>query len=230
MYKNKKILAVVPARGGSKDIKNKNLKKIKGSSLIQITASILESIKYIDCSMISTDSLAIASEGKKFGLKFFQKRSKNLSDDRIGDAPVLREALLSTEKELKIKFDIILMTQVTSPLRTKKNIIDCIKLIIDKNLDAVWSVSKIDKKHHPLKQLKIYKKNLCFFNPGGSKIIARQQLGDTFIRNGAVYAFSRKTILNMNLMPKKSRALILKSKQVSIDSLKDLEMVKKILF
>ena len=229
MYKNKKILAVIPARSGSKGIINKNLKKIRNRSLIEITANILKKVQYIDCAMISTDGVKIANEARKFDLKFFKKRPPYLSGDKIGDAPVLKEALISAEKNMKSKFNIILMTQVTSPLRTAKNIKDVIKKIINKKLDAVWTVSKIEKKYHPLKQLKINNNKLSIYNNDGLKIVARQQLDDTYIRNGAAYAFSRKAIMKKNLMPKKTSYILLKSKQISIDNTKDLRLAKDII-
>ena len=219
----------MPARGGSKGIKNKNLKKIGKKSLIEIAANVLKRVNLIDCSMISTDNLKIAKEAKKFGLKFFKKRAKNLSGHNVGDAPVLKDALNQAEKKMNMKFDIILMCQVTSPLRKKKDIISCIKLIINKNFNSVWSISKVDRKFHPLKQLKLIKNKIHYFSSSGSKIIARQQLNDTYIRNGAIYAFTRKSILKMNLLPNKSGAIVLKSKQVSIDTKEDLNYVKKLL-
>ena len=93
--------------------------------------------------------------------------------------------------------DIILLIQPTSPLRKVKHIKDVIKIIIRKQLDSVWSVSKVDLKFHPFKQLIIKDKNLNYFDKKGQYIIARQQLKDTFYRNGVVYAFSRKSILDL---------------------------------
>jgi CMP-N,N'-diacetyllegionaminic acid synthase len=229
MIKNKKILAIVPARGGSKGIKNKNLKKIGKRSLVEITANILKKVKNIDCAMISTDSIKIAKEAQKFGLKFFKKRPSYLSDDRIGDAPVLKEALISAEKNMKTKFNIILMIQVTSPLRNVKNINDSIKKIINKKFDAVWTITKIEKKYNYLKQLKIKNDRLSLCNKNGFKIVARQELDDTFIRNGAVYTFSRNTVMKKNLIPKKTSYILLKSKQISIDNKTDLKLARTLL-
>ena len=229
MFRNKKILAIIPARGGSKGIKGKNLKKIKNKSLIQIAANILNGLKYIDFSIISSDDEKIIKEAKKYKINFLEKRPKSLSGDRIGDAPVLKNALKTAEDKIGVKFDIILMIQVTSPLRTKLDILKSIKLMVNKKLDAVWSISKVDKKFHPFKQLKINKNILSYHNNKGSKILARQQLSETYIRNGAVYVFSRNSILKMNLMPKKTGFIISNTKQLSIDSLEDLEAVRKIL-
>ena len=73
MYKGKNILAVVMARGGSKGIKNKNLKKIRSKSLVAIAGQLLSKVKIIDRSIISTDSVKIAKEAKKNFLRRFRK-------------------------------------------------------------------------------------------------------------------------------------------------------------
>ena len=148
MYKNKTILAIVPARGNSKGIKNKNLKKINGLSLVEHAGNILNKISWIDYSIISSDSSKIIKVAKKSNLKCFFKRPKDLSGDRISDYAVIKHAVHAFEKKQKIKIDIILLIQPTSPLREVKHIKDVIKKIIDKKLDSVWSVSKVDLKFH----------------------------------------------------------------------------------
>ena len=83
MYKNKKILAVVMARGGSKGIKFKNLKKINNRSLVSIAAQLLNKIKIIDTSIISSDNDKIIREATKNGLKKIFKRPLALSGDLV---------------------------------------------------------------------------------------------------------------------------------------------------
>ena len=229
MYKKKKILAIVPARGGSKGIKNKNLKKINNLYLIDYLSQTIKKTKIIDLSIISSDSDKIIKICKKKGLVSLFNRPKNISGDKIGDHKVLKHALFQVEKLTKIKFDIILMLQLTSPLRQSKHLIKAIKKIVDKKFDAIWSVSKVDKKFHPLKQLNIKKNKLSFSSQAGSKIIRRQQLKNTYIRNGAVYAYTRKVILGDNLLPKNSSYLIIKEKQISIDTIEDIQEVKKLI-
>lgn len=229
MYKNKKILAIIPARGGSKGIKYKNLLKIHNKYLIQYLADVVKKVKIIDLSIISSDNNKINKIAKKNFLVSLFKRPKNISGDKIGDLPVLKHALLNTEKITKTKFDIILMLQITSPLRKPIHIISAIKKIVNNNYDSIWSVSKVDKKYHPLKQLQINKNKLFFYDPKGKFIIRRQQLNDTFYRNGAVYAFKRKIILGNKLLTNNSSYIIIKDKQISIDNIKDVKQVKKYL-
>lgn len=226
MYKNKKILAVVMARGGSKGIKYKNLKKINGVSLVAIAAKLLRRIKLIDESIISSNDNKIIREAEKFGLKKLFKRPLSLSGDFVSDYDVMKHALMSAEKFNKTKYDLILMIQPTSPFRTKKHIQDCIKLFFKyKNTSSVWSVSKVDTKFHPLKILERKKNTLKYFHFKGPKIIARQQLDTKYFRNGICYVIKRDTIFKYkNLFGKKCIPYIVEEKIVNIDTIEDLKL------
>ena len=225
MYKNKTILAIVPARGNSKGIKNKNLRKIKGLSLVEHAGNILKKVSWIDYSIISSDSDKIIKAAKKSNLECIFKRPKNISGDRISDHSVLIHALKAAEKLKKKKIDIILLVQPTSPLRKVVHIKNVIKKIVDQKLDSVWTVSKADLKFHPLKQLILKKNILSHYNKKGKKIIARQQLTNTYYRNGVVYAVTRELILkNKNLISNKSTGYLINTPQISIDTVKDLKL------
>lgn len=230
MYKNKTILAIVPARGNSKGIKNKNLKKIKGLSLVEHAGNLLKKISCIDYSIISSDSDKIIKAAKKSKLECIFKRPKNISGDRIGDHAVIKHALKTVEKLKKNKIDIILLVQPTSPLRKTIHIRNVIKKIIDQKLDSVWTISKVDLKFHPLKQLVLKKNILSHYNKKGKDIVARQQLTNTYYRNGVVYAVTRKLVLkNRNLISNKSSGYLINTQQVSIDTLKDLKLANKLI-
>ena len=225
MYKNKTILAIVPARGNSKGIKNKNLRKIKGLSLVEHAGNILKKVSWIDYSIISSDSDKIIKAAKKSNLECIFKRPKNISGDRISDHSVLIHALKAAENLKKKKIDIILLVQPTSPLRKVVHIKNVIKKIVDQKLDSVWTVSKADLKFHPLKQLILKKNILSHYNKKGKKIIARQQLTNTYYRNGVVYAVTRELILkNKNLISNKSTGYLINTPQISIDTVKDLKL------
>ncbi len=229
MYKKKKILAIVPARAGSKGIKNKNLMRINGFYLIEYLSQIINKTGIIDLSILSSDSKKIMEIAKQNKIISLFKRPKNISGDKIGDHVVLKHALISAEKIKKIKFDIILMLQLTSPLRKSEHLISAIKKIVDKKFDSIWSVTRVDKKFHPLKQLNIIGDKLRYYTPEGSKIIRRQQLKDTFYRNGAIYAFTRKTIMGKTLLPKNSSFILINEKQVSIDTQEDVKEIKNLI-
>ena len=230
MYKKKIILAIVPARGKSKGIKNKNLKKIKKKTLVEHAGNFVKKIDWIDYGIISSDSEKIIKAAQKSKLEYLFKRPKEISGDRISDFQVVKHALKVTEKKKGKKIDIVLLLQPTSPLRKPKHIKDVIKKIINEKLDSVWSVTKVDLKYHPLKQLVINNNRLNYFDNRGKNIMARQQLLNTYIRNGAVYAVTRKCIIkNKNLLGKKSAAYVINSHQMSIDTLDDIKKVNELI-
>ena len=222
------IFAITPARGNSKGIKNKNLKSIRNIPLLKLCFDVAKKIKLIDEVVISSDSNKIIKKAKLIGYKSFFKRPKKLSGDKVADMPVLKHALKSIEKKIKKKIDYIVMLQATSPLRKPIHVKKCIEKIIDNNFDAVWTVSEVDKKYHPDKQLIPIKNNIKFFSRNGNKIIARQQLNKTYYRNGAAYVFSRKAVLREQILPRKSGYIVIKDELISIDTLEDLKRIGKI--
>ena len=228
MIKGKTIVAVVPARGASKGIKLKNLKKINGKSLIEITSNFIDKIKVFDKKVLNSENNKILNLGKK--LNFFNiKRPKDLSGDYISDYELLKYTI-TIFKKLKINADYIVYLQPTSPIRQTKHLLKAIKIVIDKNLDGAWSVSKIDKKFHPLKIL-IKKNNfLKLFNNSGKKVVARQMLSDAYIRNGVFYIFSVNQLKKQKTIYLKKTLLIdTNYKTVNIDSYKDLNYSKLLL-
>ena len=124
------ILAVIPARGGSKGIKLKNLKKIGNLSLVAHSIKFLKQFKNIKRIFVSTDHDMIIKECKRFGIDIPFKRPRKISGDLIGDASVLLHALDKCEKFYSEKYDVVLMIQPTSPFRTKSSIDEVLKFIM----------------------------------------------------------------------------------------------------
>jgi CMP-N-acetylneuraminic acid synthetase len=113
----KNIIALICARGGSKGIKNKNLLKIDNKSLLRIAIEQSKKIKFIKQVYVSTDSIKIANEAKKFGAIVPFIRPKKLSRDNTPEILVWRHAIDFLKNELKIKPDYIISLPTTSPLR-----------------------------------------------------------------------------------------------------------------
>lgn len=229
MINNKKILAIVPARGGSKGIKLKNLKKIKGKTLVTIAGELVSKIKFIDRSVVSTDNRKIAKCAINSGLKFYSFRPKKISGDRVSDTKVLLHTLKETEKKEKTKYDVVVMIQPTAPLRKTEDVISAIRLLFKKNFDSVWTVSKSDLKYHPLKQLIIKKDKLNYYSKKGKFIIARQQLNDIYYRNGVAYVIKAKFLKkNKKIIGNNTGAYLVKKEQISIDTIQDLKRANKL--
>lgn len=230
-YRDRNVLAVVPARGGSKGIKLKNLLKINERSLIEIVANAIHECNLFTCSVVSTDHPKIALEAKRVGLDVPFIRPESISGDRIGDHDVLRHALLASEDYYRINFDIVVMLQPTSPLRTSAEVKKTIDTLIDEERDAVWTLSETDLKYHPNKAITADAEGkISFFNLYGSSIIARQQLSPTYHRNGVAYAMTREILTDSdNLMGNNTGYVLLDREHVSIDTIADVKKIKELL-
>ena len=222
------ILAVIPARGGSKGIPRKNLQEIKKRTLVSWAITTANSVSDISHSAVSTDSDEIAQESFRSGVTSVVKRPEMLSGDTVLDQPVLRHAMLEIESKSQIQFDFVIMLQPTSPIRKKEDIENAIRLIKEKKYDSIWSISQEELHHHPQKQLKIDENGLMDTFLGGKLQIRRQDLQNTYIRNGSFYIFTRDTVLNdNNLKGNSCFGYITRHKYINIDTIQELEILRK---
>lgn len=202
MFKKKKIIGIIPARSGSKGIKNKNMSKINNISLIGHASKFLNKLNFIDYKVITSDSGIYIKEAKKYGIDKNIKRSKKLSNDKASIVDVLINTLLTLEETEKLIFDYILLLEPTSPLRKTKEIYGAIKLAINNNADCVTTVSELDSKYHPYKIFKKKINKIFFYSRYGINVINKQQIKNKlFFRNGLCY------IINVESL-KKNRKII----------------------
>ena len=230
MIKKINCLAIIPARSGSKSIKNKNIKKINQKSLIEIAHETAFRSKVFSEIIVSTDSAKYQKilSKKKIPVPFL--RPKKLAGDDIADIEVLKYELRKYEIYFNKKFDYIALLQPTCPNRISNDIIKCYKKIRKEKLDSLWTITKVNKKFHPFKILIIKNLYLDYFNSRGSKFTSRQKLNDAYIRNGAVYFFSRKAILKFKgIKPKKTGYLVINRPLANIDDIADLKYAKTLL-
>ena len=227
MIENKRVLAICPARGGSKGIPLKNLVPFLGIPLVERVGNLTSSISLIDRAIVSSDHPEIIEVARRSGLDAPFQRPESLSGDQISDTQVLTHALEEMERIDKVQYDIIVMLQPTSPLRRKEHVVQTIEKLVQEHLDSVWTVSETDSKNHPLKQLEIQDGQLGYYDPKGQQIIARQQLTPLYHRNGVAYAITRNCLLeHHNIAGKRTGALILAPYFVSIDTPWDLKLTE----
>lgn len=230
MIQGRRVLAVVPARGGSKGVPLKNLRPVHGLPLVTMTGEIVRKVPLIDRAVVSTDHAEIARVAAEAGLDAPFVRPESLSGDLIGDLEVLTQALLACEAHYGETFDIVTMLQPTSPLRRPEHVAATIEKLVAEDLDAVWTVSPADLKYHPFKLLVLNDGLLHFFDERGRQIIARQQLTPVYFRNGAAYAMTRDCLLaQKSIMGRRSGAVIVDEPMVSIDTLEDFARVEALL-
>jgi CMP-N,N'-diacetyllegionaminic acid synthase len=231
MINGRRVLAVVPARGGSKGIKLKNLRTIGGVSLVARAGMIAAAVAQIDRAVVSTDSEEIAHAALEAGLAAPFRRPETLSGDRIADWDVLEHALREMEARDGVTYDIVLMLQPTSPGRTVEHVLATLDKLVDGNFDAVWTVSETDSKAHPLKQLVVGEGgSLDYYDARGAQIIARQQLTPVYHRNGIAYAITRQCLLDQRTIKgARTGAVVTEGLLPNIDTEIDLEWAEFLL-
>lgn len=223
----KNILAIIPARSGSKGIPNKNIKPLFGKPLIEYTFEHCKNCNYIDRFIVTTDSREIAEISSKNGIEVPFLRPSNISNDNNSSKSYVLHALDFLQNKENYIPETILILQPTSPFRKTIDIERCIEILDNKNADSVVSVTEIDKKFNPEWQFKVMMDgSLEFFNKDNdwnSLVSRRQKLSSTFTRNGAVYCFKRKCLtLYKNIYGKKVFSYIMpKSRSINLDTFED---------
>lgn len=146
MYKNKKILAVIPARGGSKGLPGKNIRQFAGKPLIAWSIEAAKGSRYVDEVIISTDSQEIAKVAASWGGHVpFMRPSELATDDAKGLDVILHA--IDWARSLPALYSLALVLQPTSPLRTSQDIDNAVELFFAKNAKSVVSVCEAE--HHP---------------------------------------------------------------------------------
>ena len=184
MYKDKRILAIIPARGGSKGLPGKNIKPLNGKSLIYFSIDVSRQYlnEYDIC--VSTDDLSIIEKVEAYGLKVPFQRPDKLATDCATTNDVLLHAIDFYEAR-NIRYDVILLLQPTSPLRTVRHVEEALKLYRD-DIDMVVSVMD---SHAPSLLCREAENGYMDFvlNKEGSR---RQNLTNYYEYNGAIYVIN----------------------------------------
>jgi CMP-N-acetylneuraminic acid synthetase/spore coat polysaccharide biosynthesis predicted glycosyltransferase SpsG len=180
MYKNKKIIAIIPGRGGSKGIPRKNVRLLNKNPLISYVINTAKASEFIDDVVVTTDDDEIESIAKKLGVNTI-KRSGKLAKDDVTIDPVIFDALNRYEKEKQCNYDYVITIQPTSPLLKVDTLNNGIKKIINENSDNLisvvndshlnWGYDEENRKYYPLYE----------------KRVNRQYLPKSFKETGAIF-------------------------------------------
>jgi CMP-N-acetylneuraminic acid synthetase len=213
MYKNKKILAIIPARGGSKRIKNKNLVLLAGKPLIQYTFEQAKSSKYINRIVVSTDDNAISNFSKKNNIEVI-KRPKELARDSSSTILALQHVVSTLIKTEDYKPDFIVLLQPTSPLRNKNDIDLTIKELLKKKVDSAETFCLVE--NHPAYMVKIIDgKPIPLFKKDFLK--RSQDLPKIYRENGAVFVVKTDILMKKHTLYGKNHKAVLMPVDGSID-------------
>ncbi len=216
MLNNKKILAIIPARGGSKRLKNKNILKLAGKPLINWTIEAAINSQYIDNVLVTTDSENISKIAIKCGASVPSLRPKHLAKDTTSSFDVVEYCI----NNLNEKFDILILLQPTSPLRNNIDIDDALIFFEKKNAKAVVSVCETE--HSPLWSNTLPNDfSMDKFIKKENVNIRSQDLPTYYRLNGAIYISNIKDLLFQKqfILKQKTYAYIMsQEKSVDIDN------------
>lgn len=215
------MIAIIPARGGSKGLPDKNIKKLLGKPMISYTIEQALKSKYISDVIVSTDSKDIESIALKYGAKSPFLRPDFLATDDSNSVDNYIYTIDKLNKDFGYKIKNFLVLQPTSPLRTVKDIDSAIELFNLKNADSVVSYTK---ETHPIMWHKYINKDGSFKNIFEENISNRQEIKETYFPNGAIYIFNINLIKEKKYYSKNSYGYIMsRSRSVDIDTIEDFE-------
>ena len=212
---------IVPARKNSKGIKNKNLVNYKKKSLIEHTFKILDSINKKN-KFVLTDCKKIKKIASKYSFNIDYKRPKELSGDKIELVDNLIHFDEYLSKYYDFKYYVIL--QPTSPLRTKSNLFESLRIFNKKGFDSLFSVSPSIE--HPSDSFYLHKNKIRYFIKKKNSL--RQSYHKSYYINGAIYIFKKLLLKKKKIISQKHGVYMMrKINSLDINDYQDLELYKK---
>lgn len=228
MYKNKKILVVIPARGGSKRLPGKNIRNLNGKPLISYAIKAAIGSKFADRIIVSTDDKKIALTAKKYGAEVPFMRPAELASDTAMPQQVLQHAVKFFQENKNFKPDIIVMIQPTSPLVQSADVDEAVKKMISKKKNTCVSVSEISQRPEWMYRLEMKKPEL-FIKKNKPMAQRSQELPKLGVLNGAVYVMKYNSLMQKGILIDNSSVCLYvmpKERSVDIDELFDLELAE----
>lgn len=226
MIDGKKVLAIIPARGGSKRLPRKNILPLVRKPLILWTIEAAKKSKYIDKIVVSTEdeeiyNLCIENETEVI------RRPKYLATDEASSIDVVKHVIESINE----KFEYIILLQPTSPLRNEKHLDEAIELLFNKNADAIISVCEVD---HPVQWCNKLNSSLSLKNFISEEFLNKrsQELEKYYRINGAIYICKTDKFLEENTFFLKDNIyayIMFREDSIDIDNIIDFKLAEIIL-
>lgn len=187
---NKRIIGIIPARGGSKGVPHKNIRLVADRPLIAYTIEAAKGSQLVTHFVVSTDDTEISLVAERLGSTVIM-RPPELAADHTPMLPVVDHALRVLEPEMG-RYDYVVVLQPTSPLRTASDIDMALTLLIQSGADSVVSVYEVGD-HHPARMYRLIDGRLVPYEQEPAHRL-RQRLPAVYHRNGAIYACRREII------------------------------------
>ena len=227
MINNLKVLALIPARGGSKGIKDKNIVDVCGKPLIAYSINAAQKSKYVDDVVITTDSERIKEVAEKYGADVPFLRPAELATDNAKTIDAVVHAVY-TLKDMGRNYDVLLLLQPTCPLRTTNDIDSSLELFVSKNYTALVSVNRVSE--HPILMRKINEDGIMENLLNLPSTVRRQDMPPIYKVNGSIYINLINELNNETSFNDNPLAYITEEEHsIDIDNINDLERVKRYL-
>ncbi|MFC4386553.1 cytidylyltransferase domain-containing protein [Gracilibacillus marinus] len=229
MYKGLKILAIIPARSGSKGLPDKNIKQLAGKPMIAHTIEAAVESEIFDDILVSTDSEKYAEIARKYGASCPFLRPCELSTDEATSTDVILYTI-NRLKQMGREYDCFMLLQPTSPLRMKTDIAAATDLLIEKEANAIVSVCEVE--HSPLLTNTLDQTlSMDTFFDSDAWTMRRQDLPSYYRLNGAIYLAKVNYFLNYkNFYYNKCHAYIMDQKHsIDIDNEVDFKFAQLLL-
>ena len=215
--KKYKVLCTICARGGSKGVKNKNIKPILGNPLIAYTIEQAIASKLFEHIVISTDSNDIANIAKMYGAEVFFKRSAELASDTAGKLDVIKDAFIRSEEYYDEEFEYLIDLDATAPLREVEDIVKSFEQFLNADNDNL--ITAMPSRRSPYfnlvevdKQGKVYLSKTL-----DNSIVRRQDAPKSYDMNASIYIWKRDSILNEKKLFLEKTGLYVMPEECSID-------------
>lgn len=218
------MIAIIPARGGSKGLPGKNILPLCGKPMIAYTIEAAKQSKYIDHVIVSTDDQKIADIALKYGAEVPFLRPEYLASDTAQAVDNYIYTIERLSKEWNTRIENFVVLQPTSPLRLVEDIDGAIEMFFEKQADSVISYTP---EAHPVRWHKYIDENNAFVDIFDTTIANRQDLKTSYYPNGAVYVFRFSMIKERKYYTDKSYGFVMpRNRSVDIDYKEDFEYVE----
>lgn len=232
MINGKSVIAIIPARGGSKGLPGKNIKSLCGKPLIAWSIEAGLGSQYIDEVMVTTDSDDIANVARQFGASVPFIRPAELASDTATSMDVIRHTLNFYDNKLDKKFDYTVLLEPTSPLRVTDDIDKAIvNLLENSQAKAIVGVCKTESQNPAFLVKKNVNNFLVGYENSDMKILRRQDINEVFFFEGSVYVSDTATLLTKNTFYHENTLgfEFPKWQSLEIDDLEDFIMVEALM-
>ena len=228
MYQGERCIAIIPARGGSKSIFQKNVLSLAGKPLVVWSIEKAIQSAHIDRIIVSTDDDEIAEASDQAGAEVWT-RPADLATDSALVIDAIRN-LVSRLRDEGEKADCFVLLEPTSPLRSIEDIDSCIAKLIDESFDSVATFCQCE--HHPHRAWTLANNTAVPFIPGANPWLPRQELPYAYRLNGGVYCF-RSSVLEREhpgLLAEKTGCVVVPpERSVDIDTRIDFKIAEMLL-